>query len=311
MRLLLWTPDAAEDAVWLEHLAALFPRARVRRWSPGDDAPADYALVWRPPADFRWDGRGLRAVFAPGAGVDALLPVVPAALPLVRLDDAGMAALMTRYVAHAVLRARLGCDLVAPSADWATQRAQYDVLGERDFAVGVLGLGALGAPVAGALAALGLETHGWSRTPKSVPGVTCHVGAAGLDALLARSHALVNLLPLTPLTENLLDARLFSKLPRGAHLVNAARGAHLVDADLLAALEDGRLAHATLDVLRTEPPAPDHPFLRHPRITVTPHVAARTPRAPALAQVAAKLSALASGASASALPGYVDRTRGY
>ncbi len=311
MRIDLWTPDSADDSAWIDGLRARLTGAEVRRRAPHDDSTADYLVAWKPPAELFRNLAGVRAVFALGAGVDAMLATVPASTPLVRLDDAGMGDQMARYVAHAVLRARIGFDAVAPCADWASSRAAFDAAGGRDFAVGVLGLGVLGARVATALAALGLETHGWSRTPKSIPGVVCHDGPAGLDALLARSHALVNLLPLTPATENLLDARLFAKLPRGAALVNVARGAHVVDDDLLAALDSGRLAHATLDVFRTEPLPAEHAFWRHPRVTVTPHISARTLRGPALDQIAAKIRALEMGAPVSSLPGYVERSRGY
>ena len=120
------------------------------------------------------------------------------------------------------------------------------------------------------LTALGFDVAGWSRTAKEIPGITCFDGRGGLDAILGRSHILICLLPLTPETEGILNAELFSKLPKGAHLINAARGGHLVEDDLIPALDSGRLAHATLDVFRTEPLPGDHPFWDHPRITVTP-----------------------------------------
>jgi glyoxylate/hydroxypyruvate reductase A len=315
MRLLVQTPTDFDDTPWLDGLRAVFPDADVRRWVPGDDASADYALVWKTPPEFFAKPRGLRAVFALGAGVDALLSVVPPAHPLIRLDDAGMAVQMAGYVAREVFRIHESGARTTSStdagADWSASREAHRVHTEADFSVGILGLGVLGAHVAASLAGLGMTTHGWSRTPKFLPGVVCHTGPAGLDALLAQSRVLVNLLPLTPETENILNAGFFEKLPRGAHLINVARGAHVVDADLLAALDSGRLSGATLDVFRTEPLPGDHPFWGHPGITVTPHISARTLTGPALAQIVTKIRMLEAGETSSSAAGYVDRSRGY
>jgi glyoxylate/hydroxypyruvate reductase A len=308
MRIVIQTPTAAEATPWLAGLRAAFPAASLRLWCPGDDDPADYALVWKTPAAFYARPRGLRAAFALGAGVDALLAVTPPGVPLVRLCDAGMAEQMARYVVREVFRIH---GSPASHSDWDMDRAAYVRHESKDFAIGVLGLGALGSAVAGALAALGFRVYGWSRTPKAVPGVSCHAGQAGLDTVAAGAHVLVNLLPLTPDTEGVLNAALFEKMPRGAHLINVARGAHLVDDDLLGALDAGRLAWATLDVFRTEPLPTGHAFWTHPRIRVTPHVSARTLYAPALAQIVAHIRRLEAGDGAANLPGLVDRVRGY
>ena len=118
---------------------------------------------------------------------------------------------------------------------------------------------------------------------------------------------LVNALPLTPDTDNLLDRSRLARLPAGAHLINVGRGAAIVDADLLALLDSGHLASATLDVFRTEPLPADHPFWHHAEVTVTPHLSGPTPLEPAAAQIAALLLQLEAGARAEELPGYVDR----
>jgi len=101
-------------------------------------------------------------------------------------------------------------------------------------------------------------------------------GADGLAAALARAEFLVTLLPQTAATENLLDAARLAQLPAGAVIVNPGRGTLIDEAALLAALDSGHLAHATLDVFREEPLPAEHPFWAHPRVTVTPHVAAET-----------------------------------
>jgi glyoxylate/hydroxypyruvate reductase A len=250
-----------------------------------------------------------KAVFNLGAGVDALVavPTLPRDVPVIRLEDAGMAAQMAEYATLAVLAAH--CDARAFAA------AQRDVRwapGPRraraDFGVGLLGLGILGQAVAAALAPFGFPLHGWSRAPRAVPGVTCHAGAAELPDFLARSRVLVCLLPSTAATRGLLDRGTLSLLPVGAEVVNAGRGDLIVDADLLALLDEGHLGGATLDVFRHEPLPPTHPFWHHPRVTITPHVSAVTDVDASVAQVAAKIRRLERG---EAVPGVVDVDRGY
>jgi len=139
-----------------------------------------------------------------------------------------------------------------------------------------MGLGVLGRAAAEALRDLGFAVRGWSASEKAIPGVACFAGPDALPGFLGACEILACLLPLTDATRGLLDAEVFSALPAGARLVNVGRGGHVVEADLLAALESGQVSAAMLDVLGTEPPAPDHPLLRHPRVMLTPHVASAT-----------------------------------
>jgi glyoxylate/hydroxypyruvate reductase A len=292
---------------WLAGLSAALPEAELSVWAPGA-APADYAIVWAPPQALIDEQPGLQALFALGAGVDKLLQLrLPPGLKLVRLDDAGMAVQMAEYVCHAVIRHFRDFEAYATdqhNARWTPREPRSRAA----FSVGLLGLGVLGSRVAQALRAFEFPLLGWSRTPKNIEGVQCHHGAAGLQDFLAGTQLLVNLLPLTAETENLLDRDTLGRLRPGGYLVNVARGAHLVEEDLLALLETGQLAGATLDVFRTEPLPPGHPFWHHPRITVTPHVSARTLRDASIAQIARKIRALQRGEP---IAGVVDPVRGY
>jgi glyoxylate/hydroxypyruvate reductase A len=135
-----------------------------------------------------------------------------------------------------------------------------------------------------------------------------HAGVDAREALLPGADIVVNLLPLTPATRGLLDARFFAALPRGASLINVARGAHVVDQDLLAALDSGHLHHAVLDVFQTEPLPPDHRYWQHPQVTVLPHVAALTDVRSAANVAVANLRAARDGG---VLLHGVDRARGY
>ena len=190
------------------------------------------------------------------------------------------------------------------AGQWAFRKPRL----RQDFPVGVLGLGVLGERVARALAQFDFPVNGWSRTPKAIDGVRTFSGAEGMNDFLAASRVLVNLLPLTPETENILNRATLSRLQAGGYVINVARGAHLVDGDLIALLDSGHLAGATLDVFRTEPLPADHPFWSHPRITLTPHTSARTLRDESITQMVGKIVALERG---EAIAGIVDPVRGY
>ena len=279
----------------------------MTEWQPGHP-PADYAVVWAPPQAFFDEQPQLLGIFNMGAGVDALLKLRwPAGATVVRLEDAGMAVQMAEYVCHAVIRHFREFDVYAAQArdgQWAQRPPR-----QRDaFAVGIMGLGVLGQRVAQAVRGFEFAVNGWSRSPKAMEGVRSFHGAAQLSEFLAASQVLVNLLPLTPDTQNILNHPTLSQLPRGGYVINVARGAHLVDDDLLALLDSGHLAGATLDVFRTEPLPLGHRFWTHPNITLTPHTSARTLRDESIAQIACKLMAMARGEPVS---GGVSRQSGY
>ena len=292
---------------WLAALRQALPHAEVSLWHSGAP-PADYAVVWAPPQAFFDEQPQLKAAFNIGAGVDALLALkVPAHTRLVRLDDAGMSVQMAEYVCHALIRHTREFD--AYEADTRAQKWSFrKPLDRADFPVGVLGLGVLGARVAQAVAQFEFPVLGWSRSAKQLDGVQCFHGAQELDEFLAKTRVLVNLLPLTPETENILNRDTLAKLQSGAYLINVARGRHVVEEDLLALLDSGHVAGATLDVFRTEPLPAGHPFWTHPRITVTPHTSARTLRSESIAQIVAKMQAMERGEP---VAGVVDLVRGY
>jgi glyoxylate/hydroxypyruvate reductase A len=292
---------------WLGGLRAALPGAAVEVWQPG--APqADHAVVWAPPQQFLDEQQALKGLFNIGAGVDALLKLrLPPGVKVVRLDDAGMSVQMAEYVCHAVIRHFREFD--GYEADVRAGRWSYRKPRERkDFPVGVMGLGVLGERVARALRVFEFPVHGWSRTPKAIEGVVTHSGEVGFQTFLSNVRVLVNLLPLTADTQDILNRKTLGALKPGAYLVNVARGAHLVEGDLLALLESGQMAGATLDVFRTEPLPAGHPLWSHPKITVTPHTSARTLRDESIAQIAGKIRALEAGQP---VAGVVDPVRGY
>ncbi|WP_428003394.1 2-hydroxyacid dehydrogenase [Acidovorax sp.] len=292
---------------WLQGLQAALPQASISIWQPG--APqADYAVVWAPPQQFVDEQPALKALLNIGAGVDALLKLrLPPGVRVVRLDDAGMAVQMAEYVCHAVIRHFREFD--AYEADMQAGRWGYRKPRLRsEFPVGVMGLGVLGERVARTLAQFDFPVNGWSRSPKAIEGVRGFSGAGSFNDFLGASRVLVNLLPLTPDTQDIINRENLSRLQPGAYVVNVARGAHLVEDDLLALIDSGHVAGATLDVFRKEPLPAGHPFWNHPRIVATPHTSARTLREESIAQIAGKIAALQRGES---VAGIVDPGRGY
>ncbi|MBI1415779.1 MAG: glyoxylate/hydroxypyruvate reductase A [Limimaricola sp.] len=246
-----------------------------------------------------------KAVLCLWAGVESIVTNPTLTQPLARMVDPGLTQGMVEYVTGHVLRHHLGMDAhILRQAGW--RQVAPPLASERS--VTLLGLGALGQACARALTALGFPVTGWSRTAHDVPGLTCLHGDAGLARALSTAQILVTLLPLTPDTENLLDARRLALLPRGATLINPGRGGLIDDTALLAALDTGQVGHATLDVFRIEPLPPDHPYWSHPRVTVTPHIAADTRPETASRVIAANIRRSEAGQP---LLHMVDRARGY
>ena len=264
-----WKEEAA--AVWRRHLAPLDPGIELRGWPDlGDPAEVDAVLCWRPPAGWLASLPHLRLVQSLGAGVDHIVgdPDYPRHVPLVRLIDPGMTLAMTQFVTCQVLRLHLGdLDYRAAQAEGAWRPLPPPPSRRM---VGILGLGTLGLSCAEALRGLGFDVSGWSRKPKPVEGLRSYHGREGLNAFLAGAEILVCLLPLTPETQGILDARAFATLPPGAMLVNVGRGGHVVETDLLAALDSGRISAAVLDVFAREPLPADHRFWRHPVLLLAP-----------------------------------------
>lgn len=300
---------ADAGSAWVEALRALLPDWTVACWQPGDP-PADYAVIWKPPPAFFAEQRGLRAAFAAGAGVDGLLALQPPpGLPIVRLEDAGMGVQMAEYVLAALLRWYRGFDAYerdAAAGRWAPRPPPR----KSEWPVGLLGCGVLAAPVIEVLQGLGFPVQAWARRPRDDQRLTVLHGDDGLRTLLANSRVVVALLPLTAQTRGLLNAERLACMPTGSYLINIARGGLVDEAALLAALDRGHLAGAMLDVCVEEPAPPEHPFWRHPKIRLTPHIAAATLRDEAAAQIAVKLRLLARGEPVNGLGGLVG-AQGY
>jgi glyoxylate/hydroxypyruvate reductase len=294
--------EAGELHAWQQSLRAALPEAR---WLDREQALAAadsvaVAVVANPPPGSLLGLPKLRLIQSLWAGVDRLLrdPTLPPGVPIARMVDPAMNAAMAETALWATLSLHRGFFDNARAQQQGLWRPQPQRRADA-LQVLVLGLGQMGAAAARRIVQQGYRVSGFALHPRArdagLEGIGCHSGAQALAMLLPGSDIVVNLLPLTPATRGLLNARFFAALPRGAGLVNLARGAHVVDADLLAALDGGQLSHAVLDVFQTEPLPATHAFWSHPRVTVLPHVAAQTDPNSAAQVVAANVRALLQG----------------
>lgn len=247
-----------------------------------------------------------KAVLSLWAGVERIVGNATLTQPLCRMVDPGLTEGMVEWVVGHTLRHHLGMDqhIINPGHVWNPACPPL----ARERKVTILGLGELGAACGMALAQLNFAVTGWSRTPRDVPRLRCLSGPGGLNAALSGAEIVITLLPRTPQTENTLNAETLDLLARGAVVLNPGRGALIDDAALLAALDAGQIGHATLDVFRVEPLPTDHPFWSHPKVTVTPHIAADT-RARSAARVIAEN--VRRGEAGLPYLHLVDRQQGY
>lgn len=307
---LLFSSPEDDPLLWSRALLALAPDLEIRV-SPelGDPAEIEAALVWKPPGGELARLPNLRLVISLAVGVDSLLedPGLSAEIPIVRMGEAGMTATMNLYVAHAVLRHHQG--IVGFARAQRARRWEYAFpYPATESRVGVMGLGVLGRAAARFVAGLGFPVAGWSRSPKSIPGVSSFYGPQGLAPFLAATDILVVLLPLTAGTRALVGREIFDRLPRGAKLVSCGRGPTIVEEDLLKALRSGQIAEATLDVFAAEPLPSDHPFWGMEQVLITPHCASSAQPEIAAREVVENIRRLRSGEP---LLHRVDRGRGY
>ncbi len=292
MRIVVAFGTAETSLVWVESLRReLGCGFEICPWYAGQaEVHCEVAVVWRPGAEFFILHPGLKWVFAAGAGVDSLLAEkLPQQIRIVRLQDAGMGQQMADYVSYGVLRFMRQFDVYEREAPaWSVRPPQR----KADWPVGILGYGTLAQPVAKTLGALGFSVQAWARSHKPGASISVHVGAKGWAEFLRSSRVLVAMLPLTAQTHHIVCAQSLALLPKGAFLINVARGGLVNQNDLLAALESGQLQGALLDVTTPEPLPPEHPLWGHPKVCITPHVAAATLPREAAAQIATKIALL-------------------
>ena len=298
------------DDHWQAALVAADSSLQVRRWPAlGDPSDIEYALLWEPPPGLLPQLANLKLIFSIGAGVDHLMDVAdrPRGLPVIRMVEPALTAGMSEYVLYQCLRFHRSMqeyDRMQRNREWV----MLPQVPPAERRIGIMGLGVLGGDAARKLLALGFAVRGWTRRPRQLPGVKNYAGPEQLEAFLGDTDILVCLLPLSPETRGILNARTLAMLPPGACLVNPGRGPHLEEQALLAALDSGHLRAAALDVFNEEPLPAHHPYWSHPALTLTPHIASVTLPCSAALHVIENIRRYRAG---EALLGVVDPAAGY
>lgn len=295
---------------WVDALRERRPGLDVRTYP--ETGPADeveFALAWNHPHGVFKNYPNLKCIASTGAGVDHILrdPELPAGVQITRIVDENLTQDMATFVTALVLNHVRGLDRYREAQRNHTWK-QHTYLRTKDVVIGIMGLGELGSHAAQQLSSLGFKVHGWARSPKLMEGIGVFAGPEEFEAFLASSQILICLLPLTKQTANILNRDTFSKLPKGAYIINVARGEHLVDEDLLDMIDSGHLSGASLDVFREEPLPEEHPFWDHPAIHITPHIASITNPSSAVSQILENYDRMRHGEE---LINVVSQTKGY
>ena len=242
-----------------------------------NDQRVQFAVTWQQPKHTLDQYPNLQAISSLGAGVDHLLEdeTIPSDIQVCRVVVSSLVQQMQEYVLNAILNYQRNMNTYFRQQQQALWK-KYANIAKEDIPVGVMGLGALGKPIASQLATLGYTVHGWSNSTKEIEGVQSYAGNGELNLFLSQSKALVCLLPLTNETRGILDLDVFKQLQQPGYLINTARGEHLVEEDLIYALDKEWLNGACLDVFTEEPLPENHPFWNRENIIITPHVSSIT-----------------------------------
>ncbi len=267
------------------------------------------ALIWKHPEGSLAIYPNLKCIASAGAGVDYIFEdeTIPNTIPITRLVDPYLAGDMSEHVLASIFAELKNFNtykVQQTQAIWKPKNYRRIT----DVTISIMGLGELGALTARDLVQAGFKVQGWSRSEKSIAGVTTFSGNNDLNKFLRTSDFLVCLLPLTPETTGILNNVLFEQLPKGAYIINVARGGHLVDDDLLAQLDNGHLSGACLDVYHQEPLAVTHTFWKHPKIFMTPHYASVSDTNSVIPQILKNYENLQNGKE---LINVVSRKKGY
>ncbi|MBO39499.1 MAG: glyoxylate/hydroxypyruvate reductase A [Rhodospirillaceae bacterium] len=261
---------------WVNALQKELPDLEIEVWPNVKNLDeVEFALLWG-----NWNADltrfpNLQAFLSLGAGVDHILALDhrPPHIPIVRLGDPSLQTGMVEFVLYNVLRFHRNFQKYEKQQS-ETLWVEQPQVSPSNRSVGLMGLGSLGTVCANALINLGFDVLGWSRRDKEIDKVRVFSGGQGLNKFLTQSEIIVCLLPLTRKTKNILNEENLKKLPPGSFVINAARGGHIVESDLLKLLDDGHIGGAALDVFEMEPLPKKNLLWSHPKVTVTPHVAA-------------------------------------
>ena len=299
-----------DPQAWIEALKNEDKTVEVEVYPDVKDKSAiEFALVWNHPPGVFKEFPNIKVISSMGAGVDHILrdPALPENAKVARIVDEQLATDMGEFVLARVmshLRNLSTHEKFSQQEEWKPKTYRRI----QDTKIGIMGMGNLGTTVGKRLTDNGFQVSGWANSKKDLGQINVFAGEDELEDFLKGSNVLICLLPLTPDTENILDKEVFEKLPKDAYLINVARGSHLQEDDLIEMLDNGHLSGAALDVFREEPLPKGHPFWKHEKISVTPHIASVSKPEAAVPQVLENHRRLKSNEP---LQNVVDKEKGY
>ena len=280
MSILLASTDFWEDMdVWSNGLKETMPEMDVRVYpDEGDVNEVEYAVVWKHPRGILNKYPNLKAILSLGAGVDHIIsdPELPEGLPIVRLVDKKLTHEMCLHSLHWVLHFHSDQYLYRiqqQSREWIQQSSVQS----EDRTIGIMGLGNIGKAIGDSLINLDFKVVGWGARPKeSLGGIEYYCGHEQLADFLSQTDILINVLPLTEDTKNILTKIELAFLPKGSFIINIGRGGIINESDLLTSLDSGHITAVALDVFAQEPLPENNSLWDHPSVYVTPHIAGQS-----------------------------------
>ena len=280
MAILLASTDFWEDMdVWSSSLQEAMPEMDVRVYpDEGNVHEIEYAVVWKHPRGILKQYPNLKAILSLGAGVDHVIsdPELPDGLPIVRLVDKKLTHEMILHSLHWVLHFhsdQYQYRIQQQNREWIQQSSVQS----EDRTIGIMGLGNIGKAIGESLVNLDFKVVGWGARPKnSLGAIEYYDGHEQLSKFLSETDILINVLPLTENTINLLTKSELEYLPKGSFIINIGRGGIINEDDLLSVLDEGHITAAALDVFAEEPLPENNSLWTHPSVYITPHIAGQS-----------------------------------
>ena len=301
MSILLASTDFWEDMeVWSSGLQEAMPEMDIKVYpDEGDVNDIEYAVVWKHPRGILKKYPNLKAILSLGAGVDHIISdsELPKGLPIVRLVDKKLTHEMCLHSLHWVLHFHSNQYLYRiqqQSREWVQQSSVQS----EDRTIGIMGLGNIGKAIGDSLVNLDFKVIGWGARPKNSLGeIEYYYGHEQLSEFLSQTDILINILPLTENTKNILTKNELKLLPKGSFIINIGRGGIINENDLLSFLNSGHINAAALDVFAQEPLPENNSLWGHSSVYITPHIAGQSNPGSAAKTIAENIRLIEKGES--------------
>jgi glyoxylate/hydroxypyruvate reductase A len=235
-------------------------------------------MVWKHPRGILKKYPNLKAILSLGAGVDHIIsdPDLPEGLPIIRLVDKKLTHEMCLHALHWVLHFHSDQYLYR-SQQLKRQWIQQSSIQTEDRTIGIMGLGNIGRSIGELLVTQSFNVIGWGANQKSsLTDIKYYYGQDQLSDFLGRTNILINVLPLTSDTTNIITKKELRLLPKNSFIINIGRGGIINEEDLLTLLNDRHIKAAALDVFTQEPLPENNSLWGHPSVYITPHIAGQS-----------------------------------